>query len=250
MRRNGRVGIAGVALAAIAAFVLLTSGCGYGGVATGSQGDKTNGKTLFLASCGSCHTLQDANTHGAIGPNLDNAFAGARAAGYSQSTIENDVLDQIRLGSGPVGTYTNPEQGITGVTPQPEMPKNLVTGQNALDVAAYVSSVAGMDYTMSGGSSGNNGAAIFTSSGCGGCHTLKAAGSTGNVGPNLDTAIAADAKADHNMPLAAFVQESIANPSAYIAKNFSDGIMPAFKGKLTDAQIKAVAQYVLSSAGK
>src|SRR5476649_907954 len=30
------------------------------------------------------------------------------------------------------------------------------------------------------------GKAVFASAGCGGCHTLKAAGSTGNVGPNLD----------------------------------------------------------------
>ena len=30
------------------------------------------------------------------------------------------------------------------------------------------------------------GKAVFASAGCGGCHTLKAAGSTGTVGPNLD----------------------------------------------------------------
>src|SRR6476620_11208040 len=32
------------------------------------------------------------------------------------------------------------------------------------------------------------GKAVFTSAGCGGCHTLAAAGSNGNVGPNLDQA--------------------------------------------------------------
>jgi len=186
----------GVGLAAIAVVVLLTSGCGYGSVATsGSRADLQNGQKLFSPTCGVCHALQAANTSGAIGPNLDNAFAGARKAGYSQSTIENVVLDQIRLGSGPVATYTSPEHGVTGVTPLPGMPKNLLTGQNALDVAAYVASVAGMNYTMAGGSSENDGAAIFKSSGCGGCHTLKAAGSSGQIGPNLDTALPAAAKA-------------------------------------------------------
>ncbi|MEP7225287.1 MAG: cytochrome c, partial [Actinomycetota bacterium] len=33
----------------------------------------TDGKSIFTASCGSCHTLADAGTEGAIGPNLDEA---------------------------------------------------------------------------------------------------------------------------------------------------------------------------------
>jgi mono/diheme cytochrome c family protein len=33
-----------------------------------------------------------------------------------------------------------------------------------------------------------DGKAVFAKSGCGGCHTLKAAGATGAVGPNLDDA--------------------------------------------------------------
>jgi mono/diheme cytochrome c family protein len=35
------------------------------------KGDATKGKALFLANCGSCHTLADAKTTGAVGPNLD-----------------------------------------------------------------------------------------------------------------------------------------------------------------------------------
>ena len=37
------------------------------------------------------------------------------------------------------------------------------------------------------------GEAVFAAAGCGGCHTLEAAGSSGSVGPNLD-----DAKPDHD----------------------------------------------------
>jgi mono/diheme cytochrome c family protein len=31
----------------------------------------TGGKDIFLANCGSCHTLADAGTSGTVGPNLD-----------------------------------------------------------------------------------------------------------------------------------------------------------------------------------
>lgn len=271
MSRSGRARVGGAGLAAIAALVvLLASGCGYGGVETASShGDPTNGKTLFKQSCGACHTLQDAGTSGTIGPNLDNAFAGSRdaklqAMGYAESTIENVVLDQIRQGSGPtppLAPYTNEKHFTSKKCLAPTapgtqnpcygtaMPANLFTGQDALDVAAYVASVAGTSGYSGGGPVGVDGAALFKSAGCAGCHTLTAAGSTGTVGPDLNTAIAADANAAH-MALAAFVMESIVNPSAYIAKGFSDGIMPAFKGTLTDAQIKAVAQYVVSNTGK
>jgi mono/diheme cytochrome c family protein len=65
---------------------------------------------------------------------------------------------------------------------------------------------------------------------CGSCHTLSAAGTTATVGPNLDQL----------KPAFARVQTQVINGGA---------IMPAFKGKLTPAQIKAVATYVSSNAG-
>ena len=66
------------------------------------------------------------------------------------------------------------------------MPANIVTGQDAIDVAAYVASVAGQSgFTTGGGfaSLGTDGAAIFKGAGCAGCHTLAAADATGTVGP-------------------------------------------------------------------
>jgi mono/diheme cytochrome c family protein len=66
---------------------------------------------------------------------------------------------------------------------------------------------------------------------CESCHTLKDAGSTGSVGPNLD-----DLKPDE-----ATVKTQVEN---------GGGPMPAFKGKLSDAQITAVSQYVSSVAGQ
>ncbi len=136
MRRKGRVGIGGAGLAAIAVVVLLASGCGYGGVATASDHpDLQNGQKLFSTpppsgglACSSCHTLQAAGSSGTIGPDLDNAFAEDRNQGYADSAIENVVLDQIRLGSGPIATYTKREHGVKGLTPQTTMPANIWTG--------------------------------------------------------------------------------------------------------------------------
>ena len=72
------------------------------------------------------------------------------------------------------------------------------------------------------------GKAIFTSAGCVGCHTLKAAGATGTVGPNLD-----DAKPD-----AALVIDRVTN---------GKGVMPSFKGQLNEKQIQDVAAFVVQS---
>jgi cytochrome c6 len=208
----------GVAVGLGAAF--LAAGCGTGGVAKGHP-DVANGQKLFTgaAQCAACHTLSAAGSSGTIGPNLDDAFRSDRQQGFNQSAIENVVLDQIRLGSGAVAKGT-------------PMPANLVHGQDALDVAAYVASVAGTGSatTPPPAQLGNDGKAIFKAD-CSSCHTLKAAGSTGTVGPNLDQL----------KPKQATVVHQVTNGGA---------VMPAFKGKLTPAQIQSVATFVSSSAGK
>jgi mono/diheme cytochrome c family protein len=75
------------------------------------------------------------------------------------------------------------------------------------------------------------GKAVFASAGCVSCHTLKDAGATGTVGPNLD-----DAK-----PPASLVVDRVTN---------GKGVMPSFKGQLSAKQIQDVAAYVSSVAGK
>jgi mono/diheme cytochrome c family protein len=72
------------------------------------------------------------------------------------------------------------------------------------------------------------GKAVFASAGCGSCHTLKAAGSTGTIGPNLD---------DLKPPLDTVVHQV----------EVGGGPMPAFKGQLSDKQIQDVAAYVVAS---
>jgi mono/diheme cytochrome c family protein len=70
---------------------------------------------------------------------------------------------------------------------------------------------------------------VFTQN-CGGCHTLKDAGTKGQVGPNLDTL----------KPDKPTVRTQVIN---------GGGPMPSFKGKLSNAQINAVATYVSSVTG-
>ena len=198
---------AGAAVLGILA-ALLAAGCGTGGIVKG--GDQSKGKTLFQQKCGGCHTLAAAGTHGTIGPNLDDAFSSDKRQGYKDVTVQQVVRQQISLASG-------------------KMPPNLLSGTDADDVSAFVAQFAGVP-GAGGGAGATSGKDIFTAN-CGSCHTLKAAGTNGTVGPNLD-----DLK-----PALARVVRQVTNGGA---------IMPAFKGKLTDAQIQAVAKFVSSSAGK
>jgi mono/diheme cytochrome c family protein len=237
-------------LCALALAALLAAGCGTGGLS--KSGDPTAGKQLFLKTCGSCHTLSDAGTQGTIGPNLDDAFATDRIQGFNQSTIQSVVLGQIRE------PITNPPTGVPG------MPANLVKGQDAKDVAAYVASVAGVGATQSagspappaapppapppaaapppappagpppataGGGSLAAGKHVFETAGCTSCHTLADAGAHGTVGPNLD----------QKKPPKALVVDRVTH---------GKGVMPSFQGQLSPSQIDAVATYVSSVAGK
>jgi mono/diheme cytochrome c family protein len=71
---------------------------------------------------------------------------------------------------------------------------------------------------------------LFTKSGCGSCHTLADAHTSGTVGPNLD-----QAHPDYRLATARIT--------------LGKSPMPSFKGQLTDQQIADVAQYVVSATG-
>ena len=207
--------------------MLAASGCGAVGRVT--EGDTSRGKQLFQQKCASCHTFADAKTTGAVGPNLDDAFSSAKSQGFSEQTMADIVRGQIAY-------------------PEEPMPPNLVRGNDADDVSLYIAKCAGNQNcgvtaasnappqatTTTGGGGGSakpDGKQVFASAGCGGCHTLKDAGSSGNVGPNLD---------------------QLKPPKDVVARQVTNGggAMPAFKGQLSEAQIQAVAEYVSSAAGK
>lgn len=110
------------ALAALGAATIAVAGCSGG---SGEDANLVAGKQLFVERCGSCHVLARAGTKGNTGPNLDDAFAVARAEGWGDDAIRGVVHGQI----------LHPLIGST-------MPAKLVEGESAHDVAAYVGSVA------------------------------------------------------------------------------------------------------------
>jgi mono/diheme cytochrome c family protein len=224
-----------VGACAVLTAVLATIGCGTEGLPEAGAGDAMQGRELFIEHCGSCHVLADAGTRGQIGPNLDDAFRQSRKDGLGETTIESVVRGQI---SYPV------EEPATG---QPGMPADIVTGEDADSVAAYVASVAALPVrqqpggtttgegggtTTGEGETGEapDGEAIFEEAGCGGCHTLEAADASGTVGPNLDD----------SQPPKELVIERVTNGM---------GAMPAFKDSYSAEQIEAVADYVVASTG-
>ena len=135
--------------------------------------------------------------------------------------------------------------------PEEPMPANLYEGQDADDISVYIAKCSGnpncgvtATHTRAPGAADHDddhrrrwrrrspdGKEVFAKAGCGGCHTLKDAGTTGNVGPNLDQLKPSEATVQHQVEV-------------------GGGAMPAFKGQLSDAEIKAVAKYVSSVAGK
>lgn len=179
------------------------------------------GEELFKQRCASCHTLAAAGASGVVGPNLDDAFASVRAQGFEESSIQQLVAGQIKF---PV---TTPSTG------EPGMPADLVTGDDVDAVAAYVAQNAGKPGAAPpppDGGQAADGKSVFVTN-CASCHTLADAGTSGTVGPNLD-----DSK-----PPKGLVVDRVTN---------GKGVMPPFKGTLSDAQIQAVADYVSSAAGK
>jgi cytochrome c oxidase subunit 2 len=91
------------------------------------------------------------------------------------------------------------------------------------------------------------GKAVFTgSAGCGSCHTLAAAATTGTVGPNLGTSIVPSAK-KAGMAVKPFIMESILKPNAFIAAGYGPNVMPQTFGQtLTQTQVQALVNFISS----
>ena len=217
-----------LALVALAATIVVASGCGT------TSADPERGRTLFRAKCGGCHQLAQAGSAPGIGPDLDHAFAAARATGMTDDTIEGVVKAQVEL--------PRPDDG----NPKVSMPANLVEGQDLEDVAAYVAMWAGVPGAEPPKVPGGPGAQVFANNGCGGCHILAAAGSGGTTGPNLDEVLVAGVTPEE-------IEEDIVEPDKVIAPGYSAGIMPPTFGEtLTKKELEDLVQYLFENtpAGK
>ncbi len=231
-----------VALVPLALVLFALGGCAI----KHPTGDLVHGKQLFVAKCGVCHTLSHAGTKGAVGPNLDDAFRQDRVDGYKDTSIEGLVSYWIQ--------YPN-TQGV--------MPARIFQGQNAQDVAAYVADVAAIPGQDTGALARAvqasvpitpaAGKTVFTGpGGCGSCHTLADAGTTGTVGPDLTKRLASDcassaSKKVRGATLDDCIHTAIVKPYAYIPSGYKAGVMPSnFETTLSSSQIKALVAYLSS----
>ncbi|MGH2982428.1 MAG: c-type cytochrome [Solirubrobacterales bacterium] len=89
------------------------------------------GKDLFVTNCGTCHTMEAAGTDGNFGPDLDSLLAASGpATGKSEiRATKQRVLYAI-------------EEGVDSSTPG-RMPPGILAGEQAEQVAAFVSQEAG-----------------------------------------------------------------------------------------------------------
>jgi mono/diheme cytochrome c family protein len=96
--------------------------------------------------------------------------------------------------------------------------------------------------TTPGGEEAAAGRQIFDDQGCGRCHALAAADSSGTTGPDLDEALRGTSRA--------FIRKSIVDPNAEIEEGFSAGVMPTdFAEKLSDRELDQLVDFLEQSAG-
>jgi cytochrome c2 len=212
-------------LATVVAIAAVAAGCGT------SSADEERGRVLFIEKCGTCHIMAEAGTSGVIGPDLDDAFAAARASGQTDSTIEGVVTAQVE--------YPRP----SNENPAVSMPAKIVTGQDLQDVAAYVGRWAGVPGAEPPRVAGGPGAQVFANQGCGGCHTLAAAEAGGTVGPDLDEVLPGQT--------AAMIEKSILDPNADITQGFSADVMPPdYESKIAPNELEQLVDFLISSTSK
>jgi cytochrome c551/c552 len=152
-----------------------------------------------------------------------------------------------------VGHYTS--LGKSGVTvirtvtqksSTPSQTTTATTGAGTTSAATTGAATTGATTTTSTGGNAQAGKAVFLSNACGSCHTFKPAGTSGSIGPDLDTAPTLDAKRD-NMGLAAFVKQSIVDPNAYVPKGYHSGLMPTTFGKqLSPKQLNDLVSFIIA----
>ena len=212
-------------LGALAVVALACSGCGT------TTADLTRGRVLFIQKCGVCHTLAQAGTAGQVGPNLDHAFAAARAAGEGGDTIEGVVKAQV--------DFPRPSNDDPAIS----MPHDVVSGQDLNDVAAYVGTYAGVPGAAPPRVPGGPGAQVFANNGCGGCHTLAAAKSGGVTETDFNKVLPGKS--------AAFIRGYIENPVAPVAKGYPTGVMPKnFATVIKSKELSELVEYLIASTSK
>ncbi|MGN6588658.1 MAG: c-type cytochrome [Solirubrobacterales bacterium] len=92
-----------------------------------------------------------------------------------------------------------------------------------------------------GEASEGGGGQLFTSTGCGSCHTLATAGTTGTTGPDLNEFLAPD-------DTTAGVEEMIVHPNLELAEGYPPNVMPQNYGQtLSKSEVHELAEYLVAN---
>lgn len=153
-----------------------------------------------------------------------------------------------------IGHYTSGNKTVTrtvtvaaGATTTAAQPttttSSTVAATTTAAAATTTATPAPTTTAAAAGASAARGKAVFAANGCASCHTFKPAGSTGTVGPDLDTRPAVDAKTA-KMALAPFIRESITKPDAFIAPGYPKGVMPTTFGALGTQKIDDLVAFI------
>ena len=219
-----------------------TASAGHSGTGLPAHefGNAARGARLFVSKgCADCHSF--GGQGGADAPTLD-YMAGhlsAREIANMSGTIWNHVpamVPHFQDEGIPFPTFTGFEMAdlvaYLHSSPSPKASAARTTGSEhgVMEMAA----------TEPGDPA--RGKSIFATLGCGSCHTLAVAGSKGTVGPNFDTALEGKG--------ADFIEQSLLDPGAVVAKGYERAVMPSFEATLTKQQLADVVAFLLLASKK
>jgi len=242
-----------VALAA-AALILSAAGCGGSGSDEPPEptaADITHGRLLFQTGppgkegCELCHTLAAAKAHGPFGPDLDKEAVEWRT---QQALDEREIRAVVRKQIAEATCASPSEAGRC-------MPKNLFTGDDADDVAAFVARCGGRAGTIycqpaAGGLQGlaGRGQDLFVSEACISCHW---ADSGASVGPSFHGLAGSKVTLQSGKVVTAddrYLELSILAPDYQVVQGYPAGLMSSRIGgeHITRDQAKALVAYIKS----
>lgn len=173
--------------------------------------NEATGRALFAQTCATCHTLAAAAAVGHVGPNLDILLP-------NESLVLYSIKNGFAAGRG-------------------QMPANIYTGQEAVDVAQFVAAVGGGGTGVSSTTQPTTtpapttsvalGQQLYNADGCSSCHTLSGAPSLGPTWKGLYGSRVTLTTGRTVLADAQYLTKHIVDPNALTVKGFPKGVMAA-----------------------
>lgn len=248
-----------LAVVLVSVLALAGAGCGVGGSGkkinpardSAKTGDVAHGAFLFMngtggqPSCAFCHPMKAADAHGAFGPSLDQEGREYKSVHLTDREIRKLVLDFVVNGRCAPGSQD----------PSTCMPKDLVTGRDAIDVATYVGRCAGKagrpgchpdDSLAAGNAEALRGQRLYRSLRCVGCHSVS---ENAAIGPSFKGLAGSKVKLNNGTTITAddaYLINSVIAPDDQIVDGFHAGVMSQTirPGSISRAQAKTLVAFI------